>query len=427
MANIIPFKGLKYDNNKVKFQDVVSYPYDKINKDLLKLFSEKSTYNIARLIKGDFIRDEKNDDWYDEVKQTLDKWIIDKILKNSEKPCLYIYEQVYTCGEKTLRRISFSALGELESFRKGNIKPHENTFSGPKQERYKLLNATHTNFGHIFMLFYGHKNNIIEKIKEKVSLINPECDFLDDFGIEHRFWEISDKSFIEEITSQMKEQNLLIADGHHRYETALEFYESMKDKDPENADKFKFRMMTFVDINDPSLVILPTHRVFYPEEETSKEVLMDRLNKHFEVSEPIAETDENKLKEILSKEAGNIPLFLMLADNDIYKIRMKESSYNSIEQVNKKLSVSVLQDFIAQDIFEKDVRSMAPGKDMDYHKNIKSVLKSVEEHPNSVGFILNPTLIEQVKAVVEVGGRMPQKSTDFYPKIYTGFVINKMD
>ena len=429
MANIIPFNGLRYNSQKVNFSDVVSLPYDKLDKDMLTALMQKSPYNIAQQIQGDFLREDSGDEWYDQVKETISNWIADEILITSESPCLYIYEQIHTLDGNKLSRIGFSALGELQPFSLGHIKPHENTFSGPKIDRTKLLKATRINFGQIFMLFYGQENNIRDLIIQKTQDINPLCDFVDDSGIQHRFWEISEPSFVDNIVTQMKGQDLLIADGHHRYETALEYYEYMKSQDPDNADKYRYRLMTFVDINDPSLVILPTHRVFLSKEELSSEfwnTVLTKLSADFTISDPLTDISLNNLQNILDSTSEDRPFFLMAKGSEVRQLQIKETSFQAIDSETHKLSVSVLQDFIARNILGKDITSMAPGKDVDYYKNLEGVLSSVKENGHSLGFLMKPTPIHQVKKVVKNGGRMPQKSTDFFPKIYTGFVFNKM-
>ncbi|MBN1521495.1 MAG: DUF1015 domain-containing protein, partial [Candidatus Aureabacteria bacterium] len=428
MANIIPFRGLKYNREKVSISDVVSFPYDKLDKDLLKLFSSKSPYNIAELIKGDYLREDTSDSWYAHVRDTVNRWIKEGILVYSENPSLYIYEQVFSKNGKDFSRFSFTGLGELQPFQYGHIKPHENTFFGPKQDRSRLLEATHMNFGHIFVLFYGKENSIRDMVTKVAAALSPECNFKDDFGVRHRFWEVSDKTFITKIISQMKDQQLLIADGHHRYESALELYEKMKKDHPGEAEKFRYRMMTFVDINDPSLVILPTHRVFYPDKKISqdKSVLLEKLEKNFDVSDSFQKTDARSLDDILQSASYERPFFLMVKGNTVKSLTMKKESFASIGEIIKRLSVSVLQDIIARNILHLDFRSMVPGKDVNYFKNTEDVLEDVRKNPQAIGFLVKPTPIDQVRSVVEVSGRMPQKSTDFYPKIYTGFVFYKM-
>ncbi len=411
MAEIKPLKGIRYNQEKVDLEAVVTQPYDKIIPEMQDDYYKKSEYNVVRVILG------KSKDRYTEARDLFAEWLENDILIQDKESSIYPYFQEYTTlkGEKKIRK-GFAALLKLEDFSKGVVLPHEKTLSAPKEDRLKLLRATQANFGQIFMLYPDPANEIPNLIDAKISNALPLIDICETYekDVRHKLWKLSDTSLISKIQQLMKPKTLLIADGHHRYETALNY-----SKENPSAT---YRMITFVSMDDPGLLILPTHRAVYgiqsTEFRTQSSELFDIIKK-------------GTKDELLSELRGKRHTF-GLYDGEFWLLKLKDKSIidrfvdKNRTQEYKTLDITILHSIVLEHILKISKEQIARKEHIDYLRDINKGIEGVKSGKYDFFFILNPTKMDEVKNIVEQHEVMPQKSTDFYPKLITGLVINKL-
>ncbi len=423
MAEIKAFKGIRYNQTlfaqkKIKLEDVVTQPYDKITKEMQDAYYEKSPYNIARIILG------KGEKPYDEASAFFNEWQDKGILLKDEEPSIYPYWQEYDFQGKTKTRKGFVALLKLEEFASGVVIPHERTLSGPKEDRLKLLKSTCANFGQIFMLYSDPEHKISTLIDKEISEVAPLADITESYekGVRHKLWRVRDESIIKEVQELMKDKTLLIADGHHRYETALNYRKLRLLKDANGAKDANYRMVTFVGMEDPGLMILPTHRAIYG---VNTEAFIHRVSSYF-----VAEECKNK-DELLSKLEGKHHQY-GLYDGRFWWLRLRDE--NLIEKFvskekskdYKKLDIVVLHKIVFEGVLNISEDKILSKECIDYLRDIDDGIQGVNSCKYELFFILNPTCMEEVQKCSAHQESMPQKSTDFYPKLITGLVINKL-
>ncbi len=410
MAEIKPFKGLRYNQEKVKLEDVVTQPYDKITRKRQTAYYEESPYNIVRIILG------KSESPYTKASGFFRDWQDKEMLIQDGESSIYPYWQEYNfLGEGRIRK-GFVALLKLEEFSSGVVIPHERTLSGPKKDRLDLLRATRANFGQIFMLYSDPEHKISTLIDEKISGMTPLADVCESYepGVHHRLWRTWSEDIIKEIQDLMRQKTLLIADGHHRYETALNYRRENKDAN--------YRMITFVGMEDPGLVILPTHRAIYGVETGD---FANRVSPYFELEEC---KNKDELLDKLSCKHHQFGLY----DGRFWWLRLKDENlidgFVSKEKSAdyKKLDVVVLHKIMLEGILSISEERILKKECIDYIRDIENGIKGVNEGKYKLLFILNPTSIEETQKVSAHQESMPQKSTDFYPKLITGLVINKL-
>lgn len=365
-----------------------------------------SPYNLVRIILGERTpSDNERDNVYTRAAELLNQWIGSGALEHESQPSLYAYFQTFTSPDtgETLERKGFLGLGAVEDYSAGVVHRHEHTLSGPKKDRMELLRHTHAHFGQIFML-YPDPEMTIDKILEQTASGSPVATFEDEYGVRNRLWKISDPSSIGRIQELMSDKKLLIADGHHRYETALAFCRD--NPGLKGADKV---MMTFVNMHSPGLEILATHRVLTG-------VATDGLK-----SIPARKLDAiDDLKTLFRTPAPeNIRIGIALASGDVYLYDRKRKP--------GELDVNVLHHELigrALGISEEAVREQ---KHIEYVRGLDAAYAKVHEGGAQVAFLSEPVTVQQVADVAFAGGVMPQKSTDFYPKLLSGLTIYRLE
>ncbi|MCK4335330.1 MAG: DUF1015 domain-containing protein [Candidatus Aenigmarchaeota archaeon] len=431
MVNILPFRGYRYDKERVDIGKVVSPPYDVINPKFQEELYRRSDYNIVRIILGkDEGEDNESENKYTRAYGFFESWIEGGYLKPDGKPCIYVYSQEFEVSGEKKERTGFVAVVELEEFGK-NILPHEFTLKGPKIGRRLLLEKTKANFGQIFSIYLDQEKRI-DSILGKEKKKPPEFDVTDEEGIRHRFWVINDEEMIKGVAEEMRDKKVFIADGHHRYETSLEY---SKDH-PENG-KAKYTMMTLVNMKNEGLVILPTHRLVNELEPFDREQLIDRLKQNFDIETiEFEETNEKGRKgEMFKKMKSEKHSFGMyLGDNRYFVFTLKDEGVmdKKVKDCSnpwKRLDVSVLHTLVLEDLLGIDTTKPEKQHHVEYVKDTKDAVDEcvakVKNGESQIALFMNPTRIEEVEEVAENGDKMPQKSTFFYPKVYTGFVIYK--
>lgn len=423
-----PFKGILYNTNLVKLPDVVTPPYDKISSEKKDLYAEKSPYNMVHLILPSS---------YSKAASLTQTWLKNDILKQDTVPAIYIYEQEYEYPKgKTKVRRGFVGLLELKPFGKDTIMPHEQTFSKIKENRMQLLSTCKMNFGHIFILYSDPQKTVDQVLSEEIQK-PPFIELKGESGITHRIWKITDLQSIKKIQEDMKDIPLFIADGHHRYGAALIYKEQEQEKLGDKFtgnEGFNYRMATFVNVENPGLTILPTHRVLKEVPVLKPEWLLGELEKYFLIEKINAPTNELLGSWFDSITCSKIPhtLGVYMGGSDYYTLKLKNNvSLENLLGISRPrewlyLDVNILHLLILKNIMDIDTHNAEEEANVLYIRDSYEAVDWVRNKGAGIAFILNPTKIEEVKKIVELGDVMPHKSTDFYPKLHTGLVMRKI-
>ncbi|BCS80510.1 DUF1015 domain-containing protein [Anaerocellum diazotrophicum] len=419
MANIKGFRGLRY-SPEIELDKCICPPYDIISEEEREELYRKSEYNIIRVEFGkEFENDNQENNKFTRAKEYLDNWIKQGILKFDSKDCIYVLEQEFEVDGKKHVRTGLIVALELVEFEKGIVIPHEFTLSKPKQERLELMRKTHANISSIFGL-YEDKTKEIKEILDTIKSKKEDVSYKG-IGTFERMWVVSDSDIIEKLRQLFYDKKIFIADGHHRYETALEYKKEMEQKEGkrDNAD-YNYIMITLTSLEDPGIIILPTHRIVLSSD-VEEDIFMEKLKADFEIEQG----DYKNLKEKL--EAKKKYAFLVYTYNhNFYLITLKEpeDSLKEIEgsKAYKNLDVVILQKLVFNKVLEITDEDILYQRNIKYTKSIEELIETVNKGAK-YGFILNPTLVEELKDVSLSGEKMPQKSTYFYPKLMTGNVI----
>jgi uncharacterized protein (DUF1015 family) len=422
MATIKPFRALRYNLQKVELEKVVAPPYDVISPDQQNGYYEVSPYNVIRLILG------REEDRYASAAHHLNAWLKDEILIHDEEPALYMLAQTFIGTDgNTITRKGFIGACELVELDKGVVLPHEKTLSKPKADRFNLMKATRTNFSQIFGL-YSDPDHGIDDVTDAISKLDPIID-IEFEEVNNKVWRIDRPEDVEFISNAMKDKQILIADGHHRYETALAYRDLMRNENPSHAgnELYNYVMMFCTNMYDPGLVIYPTHRVLHSLQNFNGAVLLNELKKYYVVEE-IASGDELRKKlAAVNRYAfgyvypGSYNLVYLREPGEAVKLLPADMP----EEV-KALDVALLHSHIIGTLLGISVEAQEQKLFLDYIKDFGEAVKAVGEGTVQAALLMNPTPIDQVRSVAEAGYTMPQKSTYFYPKLVSGLVFNPL-
>jgi uncharacterized protein (DUF1015 family) len=382
----------------------------------------------VRIIKGKAEPDDNTDNVYTRAASYLNQWIDKGILVKDQTPSLYVYHQEYTFREERLTRKGFIALGKLEPER---VHAHENTLKGPKEDRLRLMRATEANCGHIFMLYSDPQRTADMALEQATAGIAPTISATDDFGNNHYVWKIDDPQVISSVSQALEDKDLYIADGHHRYETAVNFMRECQQKGWSTAapESFDVRMMTLFNINEPGMTIRPIHRLIHALPNYDAEAFLKRAEEQFNVERHVSLSE---MEEAVKKGKENhsfgfyssgIYASLTLKDEGI----MDKLITGNWSPDWKRLDVSILHTLILERLLGIDAKALEEQRNITYAHDPKEAVKAVDNGAEQIFFLLNPTSPSEVRKVADHGEKMPQKSTDFYPKLLTGLVISKME
>jgi len=434
MAKIFPFRGYRYNKSKIAdISAVIAEPYDKITAELQETYYRRHPHNIVRFSKGKTDpQDTPENNQYTRAREYLEKWISEGILKRDEREALYIYNQEYSIGAgPTKVRHGFIALGQLEKFDKGGVKPHERTLAGPKADRLNLMRATAAQTGLIFML-YSDPENEITRILSKTCSREPNIEARDDNGVIHRVWAVTDAGIHNRVKALMEEKTLFIADGHHRYETALNYKREMRERGvtclPGN-ENYDNHIMAFISMQDGGLTILPTHRLLFNLTPQQVSSFLDQMRTFFTL-EPCSSLNAmlEKMKGGGESEHrfglylnGKFTLLTLTSEKKVFALMRPGASDDW-----KRLDVSIIHALLEK-LRGIDKKRLEEESNVAFVRYPDLAVKMVDEGRYQLALFLNATKATQVAEVAGKGERMPQKSTDFYPKLYTGLVLNKLN
>ena len=412
MVEIRPFRAIRYTEKAGEPEKLITQPYDKITPQMQREYYEKSEYNYCRLILP------IEEDRYGTAKKRVESWISGGILKKDEEPALYIYFQDFeVLGRRYTRKGLISAV-KLHPFEEKIVLPHEKTHKGPKIDRLHMLRATRKNLEAGFMLYPDVEKKTIG-ILEKVSKERPILDAVDEYGVRNRIWMLTDPEDIKVIQEVIGPEQVVIADGHHRYETAVTFRDEMHSANAgyTGEEAFNFRMTLMVPIQDEGLVVLPTHRLLLKHGLEDKHV--KELERYFEIQEldrgdVKGFLEKNREKKAFAAYDGKRFLGIVLKDMDAIR-RFFKPQYS---EEYRNLDVVILRDVIFEGIM--GAKDLKIDESIAYERWMDDAITRVDRGDAKVAFLMNPTGADQVLDVAKNGERMPEKSTDFYPKMVSG-------
>ncbi|MCX5634012.1 MAG: DUF1015 domain-containing protein [Phycisphaerae bacterium] len=412
----------------------IAPPYDVISPAQQKKLYEQNPYNIIRIILGKTEptdNDKKNQ--YSRAAEYLADWLNKKALKQDEKETIYAYVQNFEVAGKKYQRSGFIALGKLAQFGAG-VRPHEKTLDGPKADRLKLLQATAAQFELVFMLYDDPQRQTDEIIEKATANKKSIIEFADDDGVKHSLYPIDSQEDTKSLVKLMAQKEVLIADGHHRYETAMNYYNLTKNP------AAQWLMMAFVNVHNKGLVILPTHRLVGNLKNYDTDELIKKLPSNFKITEfeyKKSETKE-KAKSLMMKRLGKAfeqgqNAFGIYDGKSFYFISLEnKDALKSLpmSDASKSLDVVVLHKLILEGLLGIGDAQLAGETNIEYIKDVgiaaDEAMAKVDSGEKQILFFMNPTKAEQVKQVAAANEKMPQKSTFFYPKIFSGLTINKL-
>jgi uncharacterized protein (DUF1015 family) len=410
LAQIYPFRPLRYTEKAGSLANNVTQPYDKISPAMQARYLSLSPYNLVRVILGERKPDDsETDNPYTRAAAYLNDWISKGALARDNEAGIFPYFQEFTVpdtGERLVRK-GFIALGTVEEYSAGVVHRHEQTLAGPKKDRLELLRHTHAHFGQLFML-YPDPARAIDGILDEAAQGAPIAEITDEYGAIHRIWKIADAARVQQLMSDKK---LLIADGHHRYETALAF----RKENPNLAGADRV-MMTFVNMHSPGLKILATHRLVngIPAEGFPDEFLRTAAD-DFQV----AEIDSTARLQEVWRDAGDRSVIGAAIGNRLFTLTERDE--------RGELDVRILHERLLGKVLGIGEDAVRHEKNLRYIRGIDAAVEEARKGTAQIAFLLKPTSVEQVADTSFGGGVMPQKSTDFYPKLLSGLAIYKLD
>ena len=428
MIEVKPFHGLLY-NTKVTgpLSEVTAPPYDVISPALQESLYQKNPHNVIRLILGkEFPTDSEVDNRYTRSAEIFGQWLEKEVIVRDSQPGFYLYSQEYEFEGEQFCRTGFFARVKTEAFSEGNILPHEFTLSKAKTDRTHLLNACHANFSPIFGLYSDPEGNIDALLKNE-NVIEP-LSVIDDGSVVHRIWRLNNSSICQEISEQIRDKKIYIADGHHRYETALAFAEANQGQ----VDDCAHVMMFLTNMDSDSMSIFPIHRVVKSPEPFDQESFLKKARKYFDItpwSGPLNGTEvKSQLKQLSSTQ---ITFCIHMGKENTFILKVKDQKNvvpllddNEPEDM-QVLDVAQLHALLFRHILKVDTREKSGQQYVSYKVSSEEAMAMVDSGEYDVAFFMNPTLIEHVRRLAEKGVRLPQKATFFYPKLLSGLVINK--
>ena len=434
MAEIIPFKALRYDPDQVKLEDVLTQPYDKITPEMQSKYYERSTHNLVRIILGK-VGETDTDAFnaYTRAAEYFHDWRSGGILKQDPVPGIYAYSQTFTVpGTRDLQeRRGLVALGRIHDYADGVVHRHEQTLSKPRADRLNLLHATRAHFGQIFM-FYSDPSNEIEGLLKSRMEEDPDISLLDEYETLHRVWRIHDPALIHPVQQKMRDKKLLIADGHHRYETALAYRNECRaetgSSDP-NAPH-EFVMMTLIPMESRGLAILPTHRIVHGLLDFDRERMLEAAGQFFDIDRIDLRTESRSATTLLEQAGQNGTAFVAVTRQGPYLMLAKQDAIQhalrDLPALQRELDVVQLHRVMLERVLGISEEAIRNQENVRYERDAFEAISWVRQGAN-VAFLMNPAKIEQVRDIAFGGEVLPQKSTDFYPKLLSGLTIYALE
>jgi uncharacterized protein (DUF1015 family) len=442
MAEIIPFRGILYNPSKIdNMANVVAPPFDIISEQEQLEYHESHPNNIIRLTLGKtYENDTSTNNRYTRASDCFNKWLSENILEQDEKSAFYLTAHEFPFENKPITRYGLITLVGLEPFEKGIVLPHEKTFSKVRSQRLELIKECKANLSAIFSLYSDKKNQILNTLKDAISNKTPDLDFTDYNSHKHRLWRITDKAVRQYIAEALKDKTIFIADGHHRYETALNYREWLSTNDPNfnSSHPANYVMMYLCSMEDPGLIILPAHRMFNKVPASLRETFISKAAEYFDITvypykgngneeardELIAALKSNTSKNSVGIFMKDCPeLYLLVLKPGV----MEKMFGDELPEALRNIDVTVLTRLILMELLGFDQARLDNEKLIAYSSIAEDAVDAIAAGRHDITFILNSTKIQQVRNIAEAGLIMPRKATYFFPKVITGQAINKLD
>ena len=444
MARIYPFRALRYNPSLVRVEDCVTQPYDKISPSMQQAYYQRSPYNLVRIILGlpELFDGEGTGDVYTRAARDFAEWRKTNILTAENEPCIYAYSQRFTIpGTQTVvERRGLIALGELYEYAQGVVFRHEQTLTKPRADRLNLLRATRAHFGQIFMLYSDPAQSVEQLVFDPNA--TPEIEVTDEYDVLHRVWQISDPGVINMVAGALSDKKLIIADGHHRYETALAY---SKERAPATPPAYSERnsqrlpqpaypeaavMMTLVNMDGEGLVILPTHRVVHSLGGFSAEAFLAKAATYFEIS-PVSARDAESLMDAV-RAAGKTGTAMVAVTREgssllVAKPAAVAEALSGVSPRKRHLDVVQLHQLVLEQLLAISPEAIRDQANLRYVRDAAEAVAQVRRGDADVAFLVNPVTMDQLREVTFAGEVMPQKSTDFFPKLLSGLAVYALD
>jgi uncharacterized protein (DUF1015 family) len=386
---------------------IVAPPYDQISPQTQAALLALSPHNVVRIT----MPEGEDDDRYPRARQILDAWLAEGVWKRDAEPAIYPYQQTFAVGGKSITRTSFIALGEVSDYREGVVLAHERTHAGPKEDRMRLLEATGADTGLLFMLVRD-PDRALQRAAAPVG--EPIAEARDLKGELHRLWRATDPATIGRVQALMASRSVIIADGHHRYETAVEYAR----RHPGAGDK----LMAFGTLEGPGLTILPNHRLLRDVDGFSLDRLATAARAWFDVA---------PLGDLLGFRPTNRRIGVV-AGRQAMEFRLRDDAFRTIgwpartSRAWRELAVSILHEGLLKPLLQITEAKLDARTHVDYTADRAEAVRLAREGRCQAAFLIAPTTPEELQAVVDGGELMPQKSTHFYPKLLDGLVFHRI-
>jgi uncharacterized protein (DUF1015 family) len=456
MAQIYPFRAFRYNPASAPFERVLTQPYDKISPAMQEKYYAADPHNLISVEKGRaYPSDTPQNNIHTRAAAAIADWIRSNVVTQDPTPSFYSYTQEYTVpntvgraagaqGEERRTRRGFIGAGKLEEYSAGVVFRHEHTLSGPKADRLELLRHTKTHTGQLFMLYSDPQRRIDTILEEAESAAAPATEMRDEYGVVHRLWVIADAQRVAAIQQAMEDQKLVIADGHHRYETALNYRNECRARTGkiDTGAAFERAMMTFVNTRSEGLTILPTHRVAAHIHDFSWTAVRRHLEPWFaaeafpfSTEEKKSEARKNFLARLVSareKRAIGVYPSTEAQKRAFYVLTLRggvslAQMLPNVSPLQRGLDVVLLHDGILEPALGITPQAVTAEANLTYEREASAALEAVDSGRAQISFLLNPCDVEQVMKIATAGEVMPQKSTDFFPKLLSGIAMYRVE
>lgn len=422
MVEIAPFRGIRYDPEKVEIERVVAPPYDVINEEERDGFYDTDDHNVIRLILGkDYHGDTPESNKYTRAWDYFNMWQDEGVLATDGRPALYIYELEYTVNSATKKMRGLISLLKLVEFEKGEVLPHEETLKKPKADRLNLMRTMGANDSQIFTFYSDPAGKVDSMVDGAIG--KPEAEVTDGDGVIHRLWKLDEPEIISGIIDDMKDRKLYIADGHHRYETSLALSEEME------GNGYDYTMVYMTNMDARGMTILPAHRIIYGLEDFDLKDFLASLGEIFHV-EAIEEAGLEGLEKMmggLRSMAEDKRLFGLYCQGKYWLLTLKDEEVMDKKIPDKSTPWRRLNVTILHTLIIKDILGITGDENKSYEIDEEKVVQAVDSGNYQLGLFMNPTRVDHVRDVALAGERMPGKATYFYPKLLTGLVMRKIE
>jgi uncharacterized protein (DUF1015 family) len=443
MTEVFPFRAIRYDAHRVALENVLTQPYDKITPEMMARYYAASPYNLIAIEKGKTLpTDSAADNVYTRAARSLEDWLMQGILLRDASAAIYVYFQDFALPGTTraLQRRGFIALGRLADYSEGVIFRHERTLMAPKADRLELLRHTHAQTGQLFLI-YDDPAKRVDALLDEATKAAPIAEVTDEFGVIHRLWAIADASKIQSIAAAMAAQKLVIADGHHRYETALAYRDECRAKaGRKNPDaSYEKAMWTCFNIHQDGIKILPTHRVVRNLPGFSVDHFLRTATSYFSwYAYPFAFAGERPeayaefSRDLAGRGRAGNAIGMYAAGKAFYLLVLRNNQelerwLPGVSPAQRELDVVLLHRLLLEKCLGITAEKVAAESNISYEREMGAAIASVDSGAAQIAFLLNPIRVKQVADLAPAGEVLPQKSTDFYPKLLSGLCIYRLD